>query len=66
MLTNHLLSNILEASEKRNAKVVFLGNSNQLLPIGAGNAFARMTRKNNEQVPTFVWGKSIGKNKVLS
>jgi len=54
MLTNHLLSNILEASEKRNAKVVFLGNSNQLLPIGAGNAFARMTRKNNEQVPTFV------------
>lgn len=52
MLTNHLLSNILEASEKRNAKIVFLGNSNQLLPIGTGNAFARMTRKDNEQIPT--------------
>ena len=52
MLTDHLLSNILEASEKRNAKVVFLGDPNQLLPIGTGNAFARMTRKDNEQVPT--------------
>lgn len=52
MLTDYLLSNILEASEKRNAKVVFLGDPNQLLPIGTGNAFARMTRKDNEQVPT--------------
>lgn len=52
MLTDHLLSNILEASEKRNAKVVFLGDPNQLLPIGTGNAFARMTNKDNEQVPT--------------
>ena len=52
MLTDHLLSNILEASEKRNAKVVFLGDPNQLLPIGTGNAFARMTRKDNKQVPT--------------
>lgn len=52
MFTDHLLSNILEASEKINAKVVFLGDPNQLLPIGTGNAFARMTRKDNEQVPT--------------
>lgn len=52
MLTDHLLSNILEASEKRNAKVVFLGDPNQLLPIGTGNAFARMTQESNEQVPT--------------
>lgn len=52
ILTDHLLSNILEASEKRNAKVVFLGDPNQLLPIGTGNAFARMTNKDNEQVPT--------------
>ena len=52
MLTDHLLSNILDASEKRNAKVVFLGDPNQLLPIGTGNAFARMTKKDNEQVPT--------------
>ncbi len=52
MLTDHLLSNILKASEKRNAKVVFLGDPNQLLPIGTGNAFDRMTRKDNEQVPT--------------
>lgn len=52
MLTDHLLSNILEALEKRNAKVVFLGDPNQLLPIGTGNAFARMTQESNEQVPT--------------
>jgi len=52
MLTDHLLSNILNASEKRNAKVVFLGDPNQLLPIGTGNAFARMTQKDAEQVPT--------------
>lgn len=52
MLTDHLLSNILDASEKRNAKVVFLGDPNQLLPIGTGNAFARMTQKDAEQVPT--------------
>lgn len=52
MLTDHLLSNILEASEKRNAKVVFLGDPNQLLPIGTGNAFARMTQEFTEQVPT--------------
>lgn len=52
MLNDHLLSNILDASEKRNAKVVFLGDSNQLLPIGTGNAFARMTQKDAEQVPT--------------
>lgn len=52
MLTDHLLSNILKASEQRNAKVVFLGDSNQLLPIGTGNAFARMTREGAEQVPT--------------
>lgn len=52
MLTDHLLSNILDVSEKRNAKVVFLGDPNQLLPIGTGNAFARMTQESNEQVPT--------------
>ena len=52
MLTDHLLSNILKASEQRNAKVVFLGDPNQLLPIGTGNAFARMTREGDEQVPT--------------
>ena len=52
MLTDHLLSNILKASEQRNAKVVFLGDSNQLLPIGTGNALARMTREGAEQVPT--------------
>lgn len=48
MLTDHLLSNILKASEK-NAKVVFLGDPNQLLPIGTGNAFDRMTKNDNEQ-----------------
>ena len=52
MLTDHLLSNILKASEQRNAKVVFLGDPNQLLPIGTGNAFARMTLEGAEQVPT--------------
>lgn len=52
MLTDHLLSNILDASEKRNAKVVFLGDPNQLLPIGTGNGFARMTEKEKEQIPT--------------
>lgn len=52
MLTDHLLSNILQASEKRQAKVIFLGDSNQLLPIGTGNGFARMTEIENEQVPT--------------
>lgn len=52
MLTDHLLSNILKASEQRNAKVVFLGDPNQLLPIGTGNAFARMTLEGSEQVPT--------------
>lgn len=33
MLTDNLLNNILAASEQRNAKVVFLGDPNQLLPI---------------------------------
>lgn len=50
MLNDRLMKNILEASEKVDSKVVFLGDSNQLLPIGTGNAFHRMVTTN--QVPT--------------
>ena len=60
MLTDHLLSNILKASEQRNAKVVFLGDPNQLLPIGT--AFARMTLEGAEQVPTVRIRQEEGSN----
>ncbi|MCI1749939.1 MAG: AAA family ATPase [Megasphaera cerevisiae] len=49
MLTDNLLSHVLKAAEKRQSKIIFLGDSHQLLPIGAGNGFARMIEKN--QVP---------------
>lgn len=43
MINDRLLHAILKASDKANAKVVFIGDKGQLLPIGTGNGFARMT-----------------------
>ena len=46
MLNDRLTAAILEAAEQKKSKVVFLGDTNQLQPIGTGNAFQRMVREN--------------------
>lgn len=46
MLNDTLMAAVLEAAEQKKSKVVFLGDTNQLLPIGTGNAFQRMVKEN--------------------
>jgi conjugative relaxase-like TrwC/TraI family protein len=46
MVDNNTLRYLMKAAELKNAKVVFVGDRQQLLPVGVGNAFAVMTETN--------------------
>lgn len=45
MVDNVIMKQLLEAAELKNAKVVLVGDRQQLLPVGVGNAFAVLTEK---------------------
>lgn len=42
MLDNHLLSHVMDAAAAKQAKVVMVGDRQQLLPVGVGNAFGAL------------------------
>ena len=44
MVNNALISQVMEAAEKRDAKLILVGDDKQLPPIGAGNAFADLVQ----------------------
>jgi len=42
MVANNIMRNVMEAAKIKGAKVVLVGDQNQLLPVGVGNAFSVM------------------------
>jgi ATP-dependent exoDNAse (exonuclease V) alpha subunit len=42
MVDNVAMHNLMKAAELKEAKVVFVGDNQQLLPVGAGNAFSNL------------------------
>ena len=45
LVDNNTMNNLLKAAQIKEAKVVFVGDSKQLLPVGAGNAYGNVVEK---------------------
>lgn len=50
MVGNATMRSMMQAADAKNAKIVFVGDKNQLLPIAVGNSFARSV--NQSQIAT--------------
>jgi len=46
MIENSTMRNLMEAAKAKEAKVIFVGDNKQLLPVGVGNAFSNMIQTN--------------------
>lgn len=46
LVDNSTLRHVMEAARLKNAKVILVGDRQQLLPVGVGNAFATLTELN--------------------